>query len=119
LDIGCRILGSFLYACINNSPILVLEVRLGCLGAALTTLINAVPKTSTCLSRVRSIPQWAACAAITLISFVYILWDPAGALTIFVGSAPITLPGYLVWAVRFLERNYPDALIETLTEKTV
>ncbi|MCU1294812.1 MAG: transporter ATP-binding protein [Bryobacterales bacterium] len=37
-------------------------------------------------------------AAVTLISFVAILWGLSGALTIPMGDSSIKLPGYLVWA---------------------
>ncbi|WJF90597.1 ABC transporter ATP-binding protein/permease [Paraburkholderia bonniea] len=35
---------------------------------------------------------------VTLISFITILWSLAGALTIMLGSTPIHIPGYMVWA---------------------
>ncbi len=35
---------------------------------------------------------------VTLVSFVTILWTIAGAITISLGSTPITIPGYMVWA---------------------
>jgi putative ATP-binding cassette transporter len=35
---------------------------------------------------------------VTLVSFITILWSLAGALTLSLGSTPITIPGYMVWA---------------------
>ncbi|MBN3814810.1 ABC transporter ATP-binding protein/permease [Paraburkholderia sp. Ac-20347] len=35
---------------------------------------------------------------VTLVSFITILWTIAGALTFSLGSTPITIPGYMVWA---------------------
>jgi putative ATP-binding cassette transporter len=35
---------------------------------------------------------------VTLVSFITILWTLAGALTITLGSQPVVIPGYMVWA---------------------
>ncbi|PXW17387.1 ABC transporter ATP-binding protein/permease [Paraburkholderia caballeronis] len=35
---------------------------------------------------------------VTLVSFITILWTLAGALTITLGSQPLAIPGYMVWA---------------------
>ncbi|KVT64527.1 ABC transporter ATP-binding protein [Burkholderia ubonensis] len=35
---------------------------------------------------------------VTLVSFITILWSLAGALTFTLGSTPIAIPGYMVWA---------------------
>jgi putative ATP-binding cassette transporter len=35
---------------------------------------------------------------VTLVSFITILWTLAGALTVTLGSQPLTIPGYMVWA---------------------